>query len=301
VDLRRQATLSVAPRPGTKRWQATLLPLKKGGPAVDLGFPAVSVGASGKGDTTLLRELGVERRCGVKVDPDTLPRPGTRTMRYGADRLESQRFIVAGVADSFVPNGTFHIMIRKVGTPPQPVLEYKFNHLGTTSLALQLPRGMTPDSPAAERYFLSRFNAHLGTAYGTLTQLFGVRPVVWGNPFKSFVVEPSMLDQFVFGGNGATVGDFGGADSLASGLGAEIGATLDSVNIARLGADLKARARGKATGKLDGTVKRRHAFDAYNQAKAQSLELWSRGSRPFYLTSEGSAALSNALSARAKL
>lgn len=299
VVIDHQATINTEPVAGTKRRRAMVVPNDPSQRTLDLGPCDLILCGSGKGDEPLAQELGMDRRIGVKIDLDNLPQVGSREMRFGPQReLESLKFCVLGFHNPALENGTFHMHIRKMnlgpGTPDQPLNEYLFGHQDITSMLLQIPRGMDYENPTVlETYVLSRINHYLGSNYTSIEAFERQNPARWGNPMQPFTVETGSAMTYVYGGNTITIGDFAMFDSPSSGIGAEIATTVDSISVRELARDLRERACGKL-GMGPSGKRRSQALTDFNTKRAQASELWSRASRPFYVTAETAEALAKA-------
>ncbi|KAK5945905.1 hypothetical protein PMZ80_000044 [Knufia obscura] len=230
----------------------------------DLGRPDLIVCASGKNDHSLTSEIGINRiPCAVLTDADLTPTQKPETpfdlhLRDDASEdLESQLYSVFVIQDPSLRMGTLEHLNRKyISSPyniPQPVVEIQMNHATAAHSILQHPRSEPPlsaNQKNLEAFILGRLNARL--------------------------VETVTASQFVYGDNVILVGDCAMSCSPASGIGADIGMTVDSQSV-RVLADALKDARGDQE-------KKREALMQFNLRKAESAVIWSQKSRMFYLT-----------------
>ncbi|KAJ9650383.1 hypothetical protein H2198_010318 [Neophaeococcomyces mojaviensis] len=255
----------------------------------DLGIPDLVVCASGKNDHFLEKQLSFTRHIGVLLTDENLPdtndptSPRTLRFRDGANHeIESQLFSVFGIKTSpkDTTMGVLDHVIRKYNAENtlQPVVEIQMNHASAVHCLLQLPRHIHPLSTSPEQleqYINSRINARLNTFYTSISDMRNADAIVWGDPLTPVTVETSTASQYVFGTNVVLVGDAAMSCSPSSGIGAEIGLTVDSRSIREL-----------AVGLRDAIDEREKAkvLNVFNLRKAESAVMWSKGSRAFYIT-----------------
>ncbi|KAK5948775.1 hypothetical protein OHC33_010198 [Knufia fluminis] len=256
----------------------------------DLGRPDLIVCASGKNDHSLTSEIGINRiPCAVLTDADLTPTQKPETpfdlhLRDDASEdLESQLYSVFVIQDPSLRMGTLEHLNRKyISSPyniPQPVVEIQMNHATAAHSILQHPRSEPPlsaNQKNLEAFILGRLNARLGTSYSSIQHLKDSGNLVWGDPLTPITVETVTASQFVYGDNVILVGDCAMSCSPASGIGADIGMTVDSQSV-RVLADALKDARGDQE-------KKREALMQFNLRKAESAVIWSQKSRMFYLT-----------------
>lgn len=262
------------------------------GSTADLGIPDLIVCASGKNDPSIADELKLDRlSCTVLSDASLATtknpnRPFLLNLQDDVeDTLESQLYSVFGIKHPSLRMGTLDHIIRKhisnTNRVPQPVTEIQMNHATAAHFILQHPRSDPPlhaDTEALEMYILGRINDRLNTNYTSVGQLRESGNIVWGKPLAPITVETVTAQQFVYGDNVILVGDCAMSCSPSSGLGADIGMTVDSQSV-RVLAEAFRDARGEHF-----EEKRRNALAQYNRRKAESAVIWSQGSRMFYLT-----------------
>lgn len=277
----------------------------------NLGSPDLIVCASGKNDSTVPSQLSFEQRKGVLLTESNLPNlddssnPFALRFCEGADsELETQRMCVFGVSDPTLKQGFLAHAMRKYppsdptpatssttesngilsqsqGQPqPEPLVEIQMNHASAAHLILQPPRSLP--SSELEPYLVHRVNTIVQptTPYKSINALRLSGNLLWGDPLSTVTVETATAPQYVFGRNVILVGDCAMSCSPSSGIGAEIGITVDSKAVRILGEKWR-----DARGDKD---KERQALLEFNLAKAKSAVMWSQASRMFYSTTKES-------------
>lgn len=272
-----------------------------------LATPDLIVCASGKNDATLASQLGFEQRKGVLLTEANLPHLGDSSnpfaLRFNKDadlELESQRMSVFGVSNPTLKQGLLAHAMRKhpssdststtipntesnnvsSSLQPEPLVEIQMNHASAAHLILQPPRSLP--SSELEPYLVHRVNEIVqpSTPYTSIAALRSSGNLLWGDPLSTVTIETVTAPQYVFGRNVILVGDCAMSCSPSSGIGAEIGITVDSKAVRTLGERWR-DAQG------DGDEER-HALLEFNMAKAQSAVMWSQASRMFYSTTRES-------------
>ena len=279
-------------------------------------------------------QKGIILSEGNLPDPKNEANPFCLRLDDSTEELESQRMSVFGVTDPSVQNGILDHVVRKhphpksqsvssTSSPPssnsassspppqpstpsseptQPLIEIQMTHSQTAHLILQPPRHLS--SPHAqhdlESYLLSVLNRRISpqNAYTSLSELQSSGAITWGSPLDLITVETSTAPRYVFGQNVVLVGDCAVSCSPSSGLGCEIGITVDSQSVRTLGEKIVA-ARDSASN-AQATLQR-EALIEYNLRKAESAVLWSQASRMFYWTKEEAKAWTNNGEGEAKL
>ena len=263
------------------------------GSTTNLGTPTLIVCASGKNDPSVTDELKVDRLSRAVLSDANLSVPADLTKPFilnlqdtTSEPLESQLYSVFGIKYPTLPIGTLNHVIRAYisdANLSQPITEIQMNHATAAHFILQHPRSDPPlhaDTQALETYILGRINDRLGTDYLSVSQLSESGNIVWGEPLVPITVETVTARQFVYGENVVLVGDCAMSCSPSSGLGADIGMTVDSQSVRVLAEALKdARTCGE-----HAQERRREALVRFNRMKAESAVVWSQGSRMFYLT-----------------
>lgn len=301
VEITCNATLALKRNEGAHDYAVTLV--ESSGRHTELGTPTLIVLASGKNDPLIADQLSFTRRIGVLLESSNLPdlnsstNPRALQLSDTADHeIESQLFCVFGVENPSASSvvGTLDHIVRKYTAEPtaktfQPVIEIQMNHVQSAHLILHLPRSLAqlqPYSPELETYIISRINEHLKpeTPWTSVQQLKDQGIITWGDPLQPVTVETSTSPQYAYGSNVVLVGDAAISCSPSSGIGADIGLTVDSKSIATLAESLaKIEKELQTESKRELTMK---ALDEFNLRKAESAVLWSQGSRMFYLTQE---------------
>lgn len=299
VELTYNATLNLTLDSDGTRYNATLAcPDNRD---TLLASPNLIVLASGKNDLAIPDQLSFTRRVGVLLEPKNLPdlkslsNPRALQLSETADNeIESQLFSVFGIEHPTAASltGTLDHVVKKYTAEPttktfQPVIEIQMNHVQSAHLLLHLPRSVSqlkPYSPELEAYIVSRINERLkpDTPFTSVQQMREQNIITWGDPLQPVIVETCTAPQYAYGSNVILIGDAAMSCSPSSGIGADIGLTVDSKSVAILAAEIV-----EIEKKLRGTIKQEgimKALDNYNLRKAQSAVMWSQGSRMFYLT-----------------
>lgn len=257
----------------------------------DLGTPDLVVCASGKGDRGVEKQLNFTRRIGVFLTDDSLPQQNGLESSNALNldgkpdaEIESQLFSVFGLklADGSTSNtskGNILHQIRKYKTNDvtQPVVDIEMNHASAAHCLLQIPRQEPPlptNAVQFEEYMVERVNERLGTTYTSVKSMREQDLIVWGDPLRPVVVETATAPQYVFGTNVVLIGDAAMSCSPSSGMGAEVGLTVDSQSIGELAAGLK---------HVKTLEDKQDLLKLFNTRKAESAIMWSQGSRTYYL------------------
>lgn len=284
------AIVHLTPSECSNTFSATLE--RSTGTSTSLGTPDLVICASGKNDHALIDELDIRQKSCVILSDADLVTPtesnGPLALRLPADgdeSLESQLYSVFGVQDRSLTMGTLEHVVRKHTSGPnhipQPLVEIQMHHATAAHLILQHPRSDPPlhsDTQALEKYILERINARLSTTYTSVQHLKDCGKLVWGDPLAPITVETVTAPQFVYGDNTILIGDCAMSCNPSSGLGADIGVTVDSKSVRAL-----AEAFRDANGNDQERIKQ--ALAQFNRRKAESAVIWSQGSRMYYLTS----------------
>lgn len=301
IQMTYDATLTLKQGKDVGKYSVTLT--QSPSPDTDLGIPDLIVLASGKHDPAISSQLSFERRIGVLLESSNLPDLNSQTnsrslqLSETADHeLESQLFCVFGIQNPSAASlvGTLDHVVRKyttesTGNTIQPVIEMQMNHAQNAILLLHLPRSKPEpqaNSPELEKYIVSRINERLKpeVPFTSVQQMRDLDIITWGDPLQPVTVETSTAPQYAYGSNVILVGDAAMSCSPSSGIGADIGLTVDSKSVELLAVRLnKINAESQGDADHSATMK---ALDEYNLRKAESAVLWSQGSRKFYLTRE---------------
>lgn len=298
VELMYDATITVTPNENVDKFSASIVHSSE--PPISLETPSLIVLASGKSDPAIPAQLSFARRNGVLLEVSNLPdlnsseNPRALQLSETADHeMETQFFSVFGIrylSESSNVGILDHVVRKYRSTPEteifQPVIEIQMNHAQSSHMLLHLPRSKTPfeaNSPELEEYVLSRLNARLTpkVPFRSIQQLKNLGMISWGDPLQPITVETSTAPQFAYGTNVILVGDAAISCSPSSGIGADIGVTIDSKSVEILAKGL-ARVSHEPGGKAnqDSVTK---LLDEYNMRKAESAIMWSQGSRIFYV------------------
>lgn len=275
--------------------------------SLSLGTPDLIVCASGKNDLAVRSQLDFQLRKGVLLTESNLPEtsscsdPFALRLANDADsEIETQFMSVFGVSHPSLKPGFLEHAVRKylpssshAGSaqpsqperPPEPLVEIQMNHASTAHMIIQPPRSL-PRSDL-EPYVLSRLNNILRPSqpFPSISALRSSGLISWGDPLSPVTIETATAPKYVFGNNVVLVGDCAISCSPSSGIGAEIGVTVDSRSIKTLAEkwqDIENKDQSR-TGKEE---ERQKALVEFNLQKAQSAVMWSQASRIFYSTQQ---------------
>jgi len=320
VVIHEEATVRLERRAGTKRMHATLKftgtsSIEKQKHDVDLGFPDLVVCASGKGDKSLERELGVERLHGINYTADTLPVAGSRMCRFGeAGEIETQYWLNVGPMrvpedgscsflgrwfEDMYPSGdgidggdamatalphkqpTADFIMRWPARKDDAKQEGIFNVLS------MIPRGFDIDAESFEARILEKVNHYLGSDFKTYNDLAAAHldPESAKRSKIPVKVERCSLPTYVYGSNVVVIGDAAASCTPAGGIGASIGFFDDNVAISLLAQRFGQRYEAKFRGE-EPEMSREAALDEFNLNKAKGTLKWVDTAFYTYVTTE---------------